>query len=193
MSQIKNSSKNRRWLAKRYGSRTGCVLTFWHRILYLLGFYDSYSQVDWTSVERLVFICKGNICRSAYAEAVARSLGIESISCGLDTIEGMVADTEAVSTALALGLDISAHRTTPIAYIPLRKTDLLIATEPWHCDFLYKNFARQHHCTLLGLWSRPLTPHISDPYSASPEYFEKCFRYIEQSVNEISKKIKKRS
>jgi protein-tyrosine phosphatase len=182
---------NERWIARRYGSRRSFVRTYWHRIRYLLGGYRAYRQIDWSSVERLVFICKGNICRSVYAEAAARSLGIEAISCGLDTIEGAPANKDAILVARQLGFSLEDHRTKPIMYIPLRKTDLLIAMEPWHCEFLKTHLSRPHHCTLLGLWSIPVLPYITDPYGASPEYFEKCFTYIKDSVNEIGKKIEK--
>ena len=181
--------KNERWLARRYGSRCGYIRTVWHKILYQLGFYDAYKKVDWASVDRIVLICKGNICRSAYAEAVARSLGIEAISCGLDTIEGAPANKDAILVARQLGLSLEEHRTKPIMYIPLRKTDLLVAMEPWHCEFLNKHLSRQHQCTLLGLWMSPVLPHISDPYNASAEYFEKCFIYIQNAVNQLVKKI----
>ena len=179
-----------RWLAERYGSRRGFMRTYWHRLLYILGRYRNYQKVDWQSVERLVFVCKGNICRSAYAEAVARSLGIEAISCGLDTIEDAPANVDAVRTAHKRGFDLEKHKTTPIMYLILRKTDLLVAMEPWQTGFLGRYLSRKHHHTLLGLWTQPFLPHIQDPYGSSSVYFEKCFSYIEKSVHEIAKKTK---
>jgi len=185
-------NKNR-WLANHYGSRRGFVFTFWYRFLYLLGNYHAYRQVEWRSIERLVFICKGNICRSAYAEAVARSLGINAISCGLDTIEDAPANEAAISAGKQLGVNLESHSTSPIMYQVLKKTDLLIAMEPWQVEFLEKNLSRKHSCTLLGLWSQPVLPHIQDPYGSSPEYFEKCFIYIQNSVNELARKINEKS
>lgn len=183
--------KNNRWILSHYGSRRGLVLTLWHRFLYKFGTYREYAQVDWKSIERLVFVCKGNICRSAYAEAVARSLGVNAISCGLDTIEDASANTCAIKAAKQLGIDLKGHVTSPIMYQILKKTDLLIAMEPWQVEFLQKNLSRKHSCTLLGLWSKPVQPHIQDPYGASSEYFERCFTCIERSVYVLSKKIKK--
>lgn len=180
-----------RLLARYYGSRRGFVRTFWHRLRNLLGKYRNYQLIDWSSIDRLVFICKGNICRSAYAEAVARSLGIDAISCGLDTIEDAPANENAILTAKSMGLDMEGHRTKPIMYVVLRKTDLLVAMEPWQAVFLQKNLTRKHYCTLLGLWANPVLPHIQDPYGTSMAYFERCFGYIQESVNELAKKIHK--
>jgi protein-tyrosine phosphatase len=192
MPQVENIT-NKSWLARHYGSRRGFMRTKWHELLFFLGKYNHYREIDWQSVERLVFICKGNICRSAYAEAVARSTGIEAISCGLDTIEDAPANDHSISTAKQLGFDLEEHKTRPIMYLVLRKTDLLVAMEPWQAKFLEKNLTRNHQYTLLGLWTKPSLPHIQDPYGAPADYFKKCFRCIQSSVNELAKKIKKKS
>ncbi len=80
------------WLSRNYGSRRGALKAYWYRILYFFGHYRAYCQIDWDSIDRLVFVCKGNICRSAYAEVVAKSIGIDSISCGIDTVTGLPAN-----------------------------------------------------------------------------------------------------
>ena len=71
----------------------------------------------------------------------------------------------------------------------LRKTDLLIAMEPWQTEYLGNTLLREHPRTLLGLWTRPALPYIHDPYGTCPDYFDKCFEYIEKSVHEIAKKM----
>ena len=193
MSQDSVNRSDNRWLAGRYGSRRGLLRTYWHRLLYFLGKYRQYQEVDWQSVERLVFVCQGNICRSAYAEMVARSLGLEAVSCGVDAIEDASANDQAMQTAKLQGFDLGSHRTRHIMYLVLKKTDLLVAMEPWQAEFLRTNLFREHQCILLGLWGQPVLPHIEDPYGSSSTYFEKCFTYIQNSVNELAKKIKKKS
>ena len=181
--------KDGNWIARHYGSRRGFLRTFWHRFLYLMGRYRRYRNIDWQSVERVVFVCKGNICRSAFAEAVACSLGVNAVSCGLDTVEDAPANTDAIRAAKSLGVDLEGHRSTSIKCLLPRKTDLLVAMEPWQCVYLDKHTALEHHYTLLGLWSQPVLPHIEDPYGSSPAYFAGCFGYIQDSVYELAKKI----
>lgn len=180
-----------RKLAEGYGSRGGFIRTYWHRLLYHLGWYHKYCGVDWGSVERLVFVCKGNICRSAFAEAVARSLGMDAVSCGLQTVMSAPASDDATVTARKMGHRLEEHRTMPIMYLVLRKTDLLVAMEPWQAEYIGQELVRPHAYTLLGLWSRPVLPHIQDPHGAPPAYFDRCFSYIENSVHEIVEKIEK--
>lgn len=176
-------------LAAAYGSRSGFLLTCWHRLLLLAGRYRSHQDIDWSSVERLVFICKGNICRSAFAAAVARSLGVEAVSCGLQAILSAPANADAIRTAHGMGYDLDGHRTTPVMYLALKRTDLLVAMEPWQAEYMRSNLVRPHMYTLLGLWSKPALPHIQDPYGASDAYFNRCFTLIENSVHGIVKKI----
>jgi protein-tyrosine phosphatase len=135
-------------------------------------------------------VFKGNICRSAYAEAVARSLGVDAVSCGVDTQNGLPANDEAIKTAATKGFDLSTHKTTAIQSLVLRSTDLFVAMEPWQVERIGREFGNECNCSLLGLWGVPANPHIQDPYGASTFYFINCFNYIEDSVNEIAKKIK---
>ncbi len=180
----------KQWLADRYGSRRGFVLTLWHKFLYMIGRYRTYRQIDWDSVERLVFVCKGNICRSAYAEVIAKSLGVEAVSCGIDTRNGLPANADAILAAKARGVDLSKHKTTPISSLVHKKGDLLIAMEPWQADHLVNKLSGDHKISLLGIWSDFKRPHIHDPYGASSIYFNHCFNYIEKSVNEVAHKVR---
>ena len=190
-SSYSRETKQYSWIEKHYGSRRGFLRTYWYAILYYIGKYNHLKQVEWHAIERLVFICKGNICRSAYAEAIARSIGINTISCGLDTIEDAPANTSAQYAAKKRGVTLTEHKTKPIMYQILRKSDLIIVMEPWQAGFIKQHLMRGYRCTLLGLWGHPVLPHIQDPYGASPKYFDVCFEYIENCVHEIAEKIKK--
>lgn len=180
-----HEQKTNRWLARRYGSRSGFARTWAHRLRALFGGYRRYRGFDRHAIERLVFVCKGNICRSAYAESVAKSMGLASVSCGLDTQDGHPANVVAQRIAALNGHDLSRHQTTAIDSLSPRKGDLLIAMEPWQAARLraaYPDIA----CTLLGLWVSPMTPHIEDPYGASDAYFQRCFALIERGVGRLA-------
>jgi len=191
MQLTKQALKKNSWISKNFGSRRGALLAIWNRILYMSGRYQSYKKVDWSSVDRLVFVCKGNICRSAYSETFARSLGLDAVSCGIETTPGCHANSVAVEIAAQRGHDLSGHRTTSIKSISFRKTDLILAMEPWHLGYLSDVYGDDFVFSLLGLWSKPVNPYLHDPYGSSTLYFEKCFSNIEKSVNEIAGKISK--
>ncbi|MDJ0806102.1 MAG: phosphotyrosine protein phosphatase [Gammaproteobacteria bacterium] len=190
MASNTETQHKRNWIERNYSTRRGFARTLWHQSIYYFGGYRDYLNIDWGSVKRLVFICKGNICRSAYSEAFAKALKIESISCGLDTIERAPANPDAIRIAMRRGISLTEHKTQPIMYLTLCKTDLLVVMEPWQALFLKQNLVREHQITLLGLWSKPIRPHIQDPFGASAEYFELCFNHIEDYVKKIANKIK---
>ena len=139
------SNKINSWITENYGSRRGAMLTYRYRVLCLFGKYRKYRQINWGSIDRLVFVCKGNICRSAYAEAVARSIGVDSISCGIDTVTGAPANEQAIKISSMRGFDLTKHKTTPVQSLTFKENDLLIAMEPWQVEFLH------HICLLMGV------------------------------------------
>jgi protein-tyrosine phosphatase len=158
--------------------------------MFVAGRYRRYRKIDWNEVERLVFVCKGNICRSAFAEIVARSKGVDSVSCGIDTVEGAPANAAAVEAASRKGRDLGLHSTTRINSLSVREGDLYVAMEPWHAAYIEEYFGGSVPCTLLGLWNSPVYPHIQDPYGCTKTYFDHCFSFIERSVCRITCEIK---
>jgi hypothetical protein len=71
--------------------------------LYLLGRYKGYRQINWRDVERLVFISKGTICRSPFAECGAKTQGMNCVSFGIDTLDGLQGDEKATQAATPMG------------------------------------------------------------------------------------------
>ncbi len=173
---------SRRSIEGRFGSRRGLIRHVRYSLLHKLGRYQPYIDIDWRSIDRLVFVCKGNICRSAFAEAVAKKEGFSAVSCGIDTIESAPANENAIRVAQEMGYSLKQHRTTPVQSLTLGKSDLLVAMEPLQVEFLEKCFGRQYSCTLLGLWAVPVLPYVHDPYGGVDEYFRNCFDIIKMSA-----------
>ncbi len=188
MSQT-NMSNNKRWSARNFGSRRGLLETVRHQLYYLTGRYRAYKKIDWSTVNRLVFVCKGNICRSAYAEEFARIKGIDSISFGLETVDNANANEKAIQIAQRQGINLTPHKTTTVASVELKQTDLLIAMEPWQLKALEDIFSKKYQCTLLGLWTKPVLPHIQDPYGMPDSYFDICFTRIRSGITTLAGNI----
>lgn len=139
-----------------------------------------------SQVRRLVFVCQGNICRSCFAETYARSLGVESSSCGLATSGGVPAFGLAIETARPFGVDLSSHRSRSIAEFAFRDGDLLLAMEPRQIRRLRAlALPANAQSSLLGLWAAPPRPHIHDPHTLGRDYFETCFRVVRGAVDRL--------
>lgn len=68
---------------------------------------------------RVLFVCTGNTCRSALAEALARARlgpgsGVTVSSAGLYALDDAPATPRAVEVAAGAGIDLSSHRARPV-------------------------------------------------------------------------------
>ena len=138
---------------------------------------------DAAHVRRLVFVCHGNICRSAYADGLARRAGMNAASFGLSTSNGKAAWPLVAERALARGLDLLDHRTTRVEdYVPL-PGDYLLGMETRHLRKLaVGSLTAGLPRGLLGSYATPAVPHLHDPYELAPAYMEVCLERIERAV-----------
>jgi protein-tyrosine phosphatase len=176
---------------ERFGGRRAYLSHLAARARGLAGVYRPLLDVDWRSVERLVFVCKGNICRSPYAEARAHALGIDAVSFGLDAAGGAHADSNAFRNARLRQIDLSAHRSRPVDGSMLGPKDLVLLFEPqqvvqWH-ERLGETSAA---VTLAGLWAKSQRPYLCDPYGRSDLCFQECFSVIDSSVTAVTARMR---
>ena len=153
-----------------------------------LGAYRRYGTADLGEVRRLVFICKGNICRSPFAEAVALEAGANAVSYGLDARSGLQADSSAISAAKRLGISMTAHRTRPFSEAVLEQGDLMVAMEPNHVRRIQSQQVRPSGgVVLLATWSDSRQPCIFDPYGMPDSEFDRCFEIIGGATRKLIK------
>ncbi|HAF40286.1 MAG TPA: phosphotyrosine protein phosphatase [Sphingobium sp.] len=152
----------------------------------LLGLSAS-RRPDPRRVTRLVFVCQGNICRSAFADVAARRAGLRAASFGLSTTTGRAAHPPAIAAAQDLGHDLSDHRAIDLSdYVP-EPGDLLLAMEVRQlhrlaADPRLRDLPRQ----LLGRWTWPMLPHLHDPYGLDDRYMARCLRRIGVAVERLA-------
>lgn len=172
-------------IRSRYGTTRGLarLLLSYPQLLWL----PRGPAIDVAAVRRLVFVCQGNICRSAYADQVAQGLGLESASFGLSAASGGPAHPPAVAAAALAGIDLAGHRTTRAEDYQPRPGDLLLAMEVRQLGRLARDprLAGMPR-TLLGLWAAPPRPHLHDPYQLDPAYMQTCLRVIHRAVERLS-------
>lgn len=184
-----------RWIVDNFGSRRSLLEHALQLLRYHFGLMRNLSKPKWKSVNRLVFVCHGNICRSPYAEVVARKkYGIDAVSLGLKTKTGSVANPFAVKNAMVRGYDLSQHRAQNISDFHFKDGDLLIGMESRHVKALRAQamrHAKSMQVTLLGIWSDPPRPHIADPYGREEAYFRTCFSVIDSAVAKLAAYNKK--
>jgi protein-tyrosine phosphatase len=141
------------------------------------------TTFDPASIQRLVFVCHGNICRSAFAAVLARQAGMEVASFGLSTASDKPAHPPLCAVAAGMGHDLSGHRSVRVQEFTPQSGDLLLGMETRHLRRLavlppFSVLPR----TLLGLYTRPRTPHLHDPYQLGEGYTRHCLQRIETAI-----------
>jgi protein-tyrosine phosphatase len=169
-----------------FGTHRGMVRMLLGETEYLAGRVNQFLQPDLAATRRLVFVCLGNINRSAFAEGVAAASGLHTASIGLAASTGNPAFHMAIDTAQRFGIDLRAHRATDFTDYEYRPADLLLAMEIRHAHCLTNQGIPLQAIALLGHWATPHRIHIHDPHTLSSAYFRTCFSLIHSAVRELA-------
>jgi protein-tyrosine phosphatase len=147
-------------------------------------------KADLNGVQRLVFVCHGNICRSAYADVVARNLGLNTASFGLSTASGKPAHPPIIAAAHEIGVDLQQHRSTRVEdFVPLAG-DLLLVMEVRQIARLRDNPRfKGSRIDLLGRWAG--VPHLHDPYHLSEGYVRTSLARIDRAVRSLAQAMQR--
>jgi protein-tyrosine-phosphatase len=138
--------------------------------------------------ERTLFICYGNIMRSAFAaeyyrhRAGANGRPAEVQSAGIYEASGRPADPRMCAAGARRGIDLSAHRSRTIDSAAIAWADVILAMDRSHLDALRRQYpAAAPKCFLLAL----LDPasgraiEIVDPYLEDESATERvCARIV---------------
>ncbi len=137
--------------------------------------------------KRLVFVCSGNICRSPYAQALARMRGMRAISCGTHTRPGLPADATAIREAARRDVDLTSHMTTRWEDVDLAEGDLIVAMQLRHAWTVLPR-ARANRCPVVMLSSfLPEFAPVWDPYGKPGDAYQRAFDLIDSGVDRMAR------
>lgn len=176
-------------LTRKYGGKRAFLNYLYFGLVgNLSGYNFRYGAIS-KSPRRVVFVCKGNICRSAFAEwYFKKHCTIPCASLGVDTTSGVEANQRISLFAADMDVDLSAHRTTAIESFVPNDGDLYVCMEPDHLEKIVSiNVSKE--ITLLGLSASPFAAYIHDPYSAPELYARSCLTTITRAVDQLIARI----
>lgn len=178
---------------KRFGTWRGLVRTVLGQLQLASGSLDEFRLRQPGQVRRVVFVCRGNICRSSFAERLAIGHGLPAASCGLHTRTGARANAAAVAAAARAGIAMDLHRTTDLKDFDLRPGDLLLAMEVGQARELRERLRGRTDVaiSLLGLWCPWSMPHLHDPFTLDDAYFDTVFLRIDQAVGALARDLRR--
>ncbi len=137
-------------------------------------------------MDKIVFICTGNTCRSPMAEGFFRALGGEektglaALSAGMYTSDGLPASGNAVTAAAELGADITSHHSRMLTPELAREAKYLVCMTGAHYDRLCELFpdCADKIFTLLP-------EDISDPFGGDLATYRRSAAEIDKGVQAI--------
>lgn len=150
-------------------------------------------------MKRLIFICTGNICRSAMAKYYAQQKANHKsdnmyyiTSAGISAIEGEGASANSKVAMDKYGIDMSSHRATPIDRSDIKEADYIFVMTKIHKRivgemypelkekiFTLKEFAYEDYNNM----------DIDDPWGYNIEVFTEIAKEIVDCVDKIFEKI----
>jgi protein-tyrosine phosphatase len=142
----------------------------------------------------IIFVCKGNICRSAFAEARLRQLlgAVETIridSCGIDVDQGNFPPPDSVSVAEEFSCSLAGRRSKGLAACGIAEADLIFPMEYGQYKQLIHRYPEKKEQIILLRSVAPfpqcLFCNIPDPYGLGAAEFRRVYSLIDQTMRRI--------
>jgi protein-tyrosine phosphatase len=143
-----------------------------------------------------LFVCKGNVCRSPFAEFISKKYmeqlnlkgRMEFSSAGLEVLKSSPSPEEAIMAAKSYDVNLISHMSRQINTEMLENSDVIFVMEVKQARILSNSFKKfSHKIFLLSLFDNQsmtfrrnyLRYNIPDPYGKSLDQFHECFLKIE--------------
>jgi protein-tyrosine-phosphatase len=149
-------------------------------------------------VSSILFVCKGNICRSPFAAAIARQrlaeagqFGVICESAGLRTNQAATPPADAVTAASKFNVSLRGHMPALLSGRDIERYDLIVVMEaPQLAELRADHPEAAERILLLPLIDRApgrgyARYNIADPFGRPPSAYDFCYRRIDACVAEL--------
>jgi protein-tyrosine phosphatase len=149
-------------------------------------------------MKNIIFICKGNICRSPLAEVAAKQYAVHSGAEDLNFTSaathsyhvGKGADPRSVKIAAERGYDLSGHIVKQVSPLLLDSCDLLLTMDEQNMQALPVHPAASGKCLMLMAYAGAQGVEIPDPYYKDEKAFHDALDLIESGVQSMIRHYK---
>ena len=140
--------------------------------------------------KQILFVCKGNICRSPFAEAALRKLaprGIEIRSAGYYPAGDRPSPQDAIAAASAFGIDLSQHRSRVLDEEAMQWADAIFFFDLENQEALRCRFpAALSKMHFLGALDAGRNLEIADPFEEGLDQFRETYRQIFELLDRVA-------
>ncbi len=144
---------------------------------------------------RILFVCAGNICRSAMAEAFFHRFAatrpglnhVEVASAGTIAYDGNRPLAPCVAVMKSdYGIDMTAHRARRIRAD--LKAELILAMDP-HVAQQIRELGVTGDVHLIGEYVGSPGEHVEDPYGGAEDDYRRCARQLDRMVGALCDRL----
>jgi protein-tyrosine-phosphatase/predicted ATP-grasp superfamily ATP-dependent carboligase len=136
--------------------------------------------------DRILFVCKGNIYRSAFAHHLAEQVlppHVAVASCGYHPEPGRACPADAVDAAAEMGIDLRPHRSQVLSASMLHDADIVfVFDEDNYLTLRARHAWARAKIHFLGILSEDRTGIIRDPDGGSAADVRAAYQTIHKSV-----------
>jgi protein-tyrosine-phosphatase/predicted ATP-grasp superfamily ATP-dependent carboligase len=143
------------------------------------------------AARRIVFVCKGNICRSPFAEMYAARVlpaHVMVSSCGYHPVASRSSPVVAQRVSMDFGVNLDEHRSRVMDKESLQDADVIFVFDEENFRRVTREMSRggRLRVFLLGSVVDGSRREIADPYSGDRAVFESAYRAISDCVNRVA-------
>jgi protein arginine phosphatase len=146
---------------------------------------------------RILFVCTGNTCRSALAEALSRKVVVERAlsdvdiaSAGTSAWDGAPASDGALLVGMERNLDLSHHRAQTLTPELVSEADLVLAMGPHHLERIEALGGTGRAYLLTDYASRGASVRaVNDPIGGELELYRATADELDQEIRKVFDRI----
>jgi protein-tyrosine-phosphatase/predicted ATP-grasp superfamily ATP-dependent carboligase len=182
----------------RYHGRRFSSVALRLNLLYALGLRRAHFPRDLSAVHSVLFVCHGNIIRSAMGEALLRKYlqsspgqpAIDVASAGLTDQPQQRADSRSRAIAGEFGVSLESHRPQRLTPQLIDQADLILIMDYFNEARMLVSFgAARAKVFYLGAFGREngsRNPQVADPNLGTLDDVRRCYQALDLQVRKLA-------